>query len=198
MRKILVVITILLTSGAWLSVAQASIARGGGGARPAVGNRSAGNVNRGSVNRGNVDRGNINRGNAANINRGNVNRGNINSANVNRGNINRANVNTANINRNVEAHGWSNNNWVDDNHWGWGSFAGGAAAAATGAAVGAAIANNHEDNTVVVAPPAAGTVVSTLPAGCPAANTAQAQYSCGGAQYQPAYNGSDLVYQVTE
>jgi hypothetical protein len=65
--------------------------------------------------------------------------------------------------------------------------------------VGAAIANNHEDNTVVVAPPAAGTVVSTLPAGCPAVATSeQAQYSCGGAQYQPAYNGSDLVYQVTE
>jgi hypothetical protein len=193
MRKIVVVFTILLISGAWLSVAEASISRGGGGhSRPAVGNRSAGNVNRGSVNRGNVNRGNINRGD---INRGNVNRGNLNAANVNRGNINRGNINTANIN-NVNAHGWGNNNWVDDNHWGWGSFAGGAAAAVTGAAVGAAIAD-HNDNPVVVAPQA-GTVVSTLPAGCPAAaNTNQAVYSCGGAQYEPSYDGSDLVYQVT-
>ena len=188
MRRVIVVFTILLIGSMWLSVAQANIARGGGGARPAVGNRSAGaahaNVNRGNVNRGNVNRGNVNRGN---INQGNVNRGNTN---VNR------NVNNANINRNVDAHGWGNHYAVDDNHWGWGSFAGGAAAAATGAAVGAAVANRHEDN-VAVAAPAAGTVVSTLPAGCSSvASTEQALYSCGGTNYQAAYDGSNLVYQA--
>jgi hypothetical protein len=199
MRKIIVVFTILLMGSVWLSVAQASIARGGGGARPAVGNRSGGaNINRGNINRGNIDRGNINRGN---INRGNINRGNIDRSNINRGNVNRGNVNArvnnANINRNVDVHGWGNHNWVDDNHWGWGSFAGGAAAAATGAAVGAAVANRHEDNVAVVAP-AAGTVVSTLPEGCSPANTETAQYSCGGVNYQPSYDGSNLVYQAVE
>jgi len=189
MRKIIVVFTILLMGSVWLSVAQASIARGGGGARPAVGNRSGGaNINRGNINRGNIDRGNINRGN--------IDRSNINRGNVNRGNVN-ARVNNANINRNVDVHGWGNHNWVDDNHWGWGSFAGGAAAAATGAAVGAAVANRHEDNVAVVAP-AAGTVVSTLPEGCSPANTETAQYSCGGVNYQPSYDGSNLVYQAVE
>jgi hypothetical protein len=212
----IVVFTILLISSVWLSIAEARVARGGGGSRPSVGNRSAGhvnrgNVNRGNLNRGNVDRGNLNRGNVdrgnlnrgnvdrGNLNRGNVNRNNLNGANVNRGNINRNNVNqrvnNANVNRNVNANGWGNHYWNDDPHWGWGSFAGGAAAAATGAAVGAAVANSHDD--YAVAAPPAGTVVSTLPAGCStAANTDQALYSCGGANYQPAFDGSSVVYQA--
>ena len=190
MRKITGVLTILLMSSVWLNVAEASIARGGGGARPAVGNRSAGfhgaNVNRGNVNRANVNRGNVNR---ANVNRGNLNRGNVNA-----GNVNRANINQANINRNADVHGWGNHYWVDDNHWCWGSFAGGAAAAATGAAVGGAVANRND---VEAAAPAPGTVVANLPAGCSAAgNTDQALYNCGGVQYQPAYHGSDLMYQA--
>jgi hypothetical protein len=78
---------------------------------------------------------------------------------------------------------------ADDPHWGWGSFAGGAAAAATGAAVGAAVANRNNA-------PEAGAVVGTLPADCSTAGTDQAGYSCGGVQYQPAYDGSNLVYQV--
>ena len=164
MRRIIVVLTILVTSGMWLTVAQASIARGGGvGARPSVGHRSAGNINR-----------------------GNINRGNVNRRNVNRGNVNRQ-FNNANINRNVNANGWGNHFVADDAHWGWGSFAGGAAAAATGAAVGSAIANRNE----AVAAPEAGAVVSSLPAGCPAAGG-----SCGGVNYQPSFDGSNVVYQV--
>src|SRR6516165_6501261 len=178
MRRIIVVLTILVTSGMWMTVAQASIARGGGGgARPSVGNRSAGNINRGNINRGNINRGNVN---AGNINRGNVNRGN-----VNRGNVNRQ-FNNANINRNVNANGWGNH-YVADPHWGWGSFAGGAAAAATGAAVGSAIANRNE----AVAAPEAGMVVSSLPAGCSGAGG-----SCDGVNYQPSFDGSNVVYQV--
>jgi hypothetical protein len=174
MRKIIVALTILVMSSMWLTVAQASIARGGGGgSRPSVGNRSAGNINRGNINRGNV--------NAGNINRGNVNRGNVNRGNVNR------NLNNANINRNVNANGWGNHFVGDDPHWGWGSFAGGAAAAATGAAVGSAIANRNE----AVAAPEAGTVVSSLPAGC-----SDAGGSCGGVNYQPSFDGSNVVYQV--
>jgi hypothetical protein len=76
---------------------------------------------------------------------------------------------------------------ADDPHWGWGSFAGGAAAAATGAAVGSAIANRNE----AVAAPEAGTVVSSLPAGCSGAGG-----SCGGVNYQPSFDGSNVVYQV--
>ena len=174
MRKIIVVLTILVTSGMWLTVAQANIARGGGGhARPSVGNRSTGNINRGNINRGNVNAGNLNRGN---LNRGNVNRGNVNRQ-----------FNNANINRNVNANGWGNHFVADDPHWGWGSFAGGAAAAATGAAVGSAIANRNE----AVAAPEAGTVVSSLPPGCSGAGG-----SCGGVNYQPSFDGSNVVYQV--
>ena len=181
MRRIILVFTTLIMSGMWLTVAEASVARGGGGARPAVGNRSAGNVNRGNVNRGNVNRGNVNRGNVGNVNRNNINR---NSAN--------RNLNNTNINRtNVNANGWGNHYWNDDHNWGWGSFAGGAAAAATGAAVGAAVANRNTDNTVVAAP-APGTVVSTLPADCSASGG-----SCGGVNYQPSFDGSNVVYQVT-
>ena len=166
MRKIIVVLTVLLMSGAWLSVAEASIARGGGGARPAVGNRSVG-AGHANVNRGNVSGANINRGN---VNRGNINRG-AGNVNVNRG------INNANINRNVN--GWGNHNWTDDHNWGWGSFAGGAAAAATGAAVGAAVSH--------AAAPDPGTVVTAPPSGC-AASTGAA-YSCGGATYQPSFDG---------
>jgi hypothetical protein len=202
MRRIIVVLTILFMSGMWLTVAQASIARGGGGARPAVGNRSAGNINRADVNRGNVNTANVNRGNvnAANVNRGNVNTANVNRNNVNRNNISgntvNRNVNNTNINRNVNAQGWGNHYWTDDSHWGWGSFAGGAAVgAATGAAVGAAAAGSHPSNVVVAAPPM-GTVVTTLPPECtPAGN---GQYICGGVTYQPSYEGTNLVYQVVQ
>jgi hypothetical protein len=87
----------------------------------------------------------------------------------------------------VNANGWGNHFVADDAHWGWGSFAGGAAAAATGAAVGSAIANRNE----AVAAPEAGTVVSSLPPGCSGAGG-----SCGGVNYQPSFDGSNVVYQV--
>jgi hypothetical protein len=185
MRKIIAIFIVLLISSIWGSPAEASIARGGGGARPQVGNRSGGfsNVNRGSVNRGSVNRGSINRGVAGGSVDRNVAGVNRNVAGVNR-NFNNVNVN--NVNRNVDVHGWGNHYWVDDNHWGWGSFAAGAAAGAvTGAAVGAAVA------------PQTGTVVATLPPACtPVETGGAALYNCGGAYYQPAYQGSELVYQV--
>src|SRR5215472_16826603 len=96
MQRIVVVFIILLVSGVWLSPAEAAIARGGGGMRPQVGNRSAGashgNLNAGSYNRGSVNRGNVNTGN---INSGNINRGSIDRNSVN-GNVNR---NYADVNR---------------------------------------------------------------------------------------------------
>jgi hypothetical protein len=52
------------------------------------------------------------------------------------------------------------------------------------------VANRNEDNAAVAAP-AAGTVVSTVPAGCSTAGG-----SCGGVNYQPSFDGSNLVYQV--
>ena len=182
MRRIIVIFAVLLISGVWSGVAEARIARGGGGARPAVGNRSAGSGG------ANINRGNIN---SANINRSNVNRSNIDRNTVN-SNVNR-NVNNVNINRDVDVHGWGNRYWVDDNHWGWGSFAAGAAAGATTATVGAAIADS--DNVAVAAP--AGTVVAALPASCPAVTTGGTTlYNCDGVYYQPSYDGSSLVYQV--
>src|SRR5262245_31976714 len=73
MRNIIVVFIVLLFSGIWLSSAGASIARGGGGARPQVGNRSAGmshaNMDRGNASR-NVAGGSVNRSAAG----GSVNR----------------------------------------------------------------------------------------------------------------------------
>src|SRR5262249_2230690 len=127
MKNIIVVFIVLFFSGIWLTSAGASIARGGGGARPQVGNRSTG------LNNANIDRGNVNR----NVAGGSVNNSAVAGAsrnvtgvsrNVNDVNVNRNNV--VNVNRNVDVHGWGNNYWVDDNHWNWGSFA-------TGAAVGA-------------------------------------------------------------
>jgi hypothetical protein len=50
----------------------------------------------------------------------------------------------------------------------------------------------------VAAAPEAGTVVPTLPAGCSAADTETALYNCGGTNYQPSFDGSDLVYQAVE
>jgi hypothetical protein len=193
MRQIIVVLSIALMIGAGPrggGRGGGGISRGGGGARPAVGNRSAGgaNFNRGNVNRANVGGGNVNR---ANVNRGNVNRGNVNRGNINSGNVNR-NFNNANINRNTNVNGWGNHYAVDDNHWGWGSFAGaGAAAAVTGAAVGAAMSDNNTTN-VVQAP---GTVVTSLPPGCSEV-PGTTMYDCGGTQYQPAFDGSDLVYEA--
>jgi hypothetical protein len=60
MRNIIGVFIVLLFSGVWLSSAGASIARGRGGARPQVGNRSAG------MSHANIDGGNVNR-NAAGL-----------------------------------------------------------------------------------------------------------------------------------
>ena len=180
MRRIIVVFTILLMSSFELNVAQAQLARGGGGARPAVGNRSVGTMNAGNVNRGNINRGNINQ---ADVNRGNVNRTNINQNNVN-----------VNRNVNVDNHGWGNNYWVDDNHWNWGSFATGAAAGATGAAIGAAAGAAG----AAAATPATGTVVTSLPPTCAPVPGGTALYNCAGTYYQPSYEGSNLVYQVVQ
>src|SRR5262245_60815934 len=187
MRNIIVVFIVLLFSGLWLSSAGAAIARGGGGARPQVGNRSVG------LSQGNIDRGNFNRNvaGAGSVNRsaaaGSVNRSAAaGSVNRNVAGVSR-NVNDVNVNRNVNVHGWGNNYWVDDNHWNWGSFATGAAAGATTAAIGAAAAAS--------AAPAMGMVVTTLPPTC--ANVpGTALYDCAGAYYQPSYEGSNLVYQV--
>jgi len=186
MRRIIAIFTILLISGVWLNVAEASIARGGGGARPAVGNRSVGgagaNINRGNFNTGNINRGSVN---TSNVDRSNINRNSVNT------NVNRS-VNNVNVNRDVDVHGWGNNYWVDDNHWGWGSFAAGAAVGATSAAVGAAAASSHYP----VVAPETGVAMTTLPAGCMAVeNTEPPVYDCGGAYYQPSYAGSSVVYQ---
>jgi hypothetical protein len=129
--------------------------------------------------------------NRGDLSHGNFNRGDLNRGDINRGDLNRGNINNANINRNLDARGWDNNYRFDGNNWGWGSFAGGAAA---GAALGAAAADY---DSVAAAPPDVGTVVSTLPAECSgAADTAL--YSCGGANYQPSFDGSDVVYQVVK
>jgi hypothetical protein len=168
MRRIAVSFIIFLISGGWLVSAEAAIARGGGGMRPHVQNRSA-----------NISRANIN---TANINRANINR---NVANVNR---------NVNVNRDIDVHGWHGGYW-DDPGWGWGSFATGAAVGATTAAVGAAIADH--DDTVVVTPPVAGTVVATLPPSCSMVTMGgPTTYNCGGVYYQPYYSGSNLVYHV--
>jgi len=172
MRKIIVVSIFLLTISVWLSVGEAKGGGGGGMGRAGGGGRPAvGNR-------------------SAGFGHANVNRGDFNRADIGRSDVNRGNINNANINRNIDAHGWDNHYRFDGNNWGWGSFAGGAAA---GAALGAAAGYDN----VAVAAPEVGTVVPTLPAGCSAAAGA-ALYSCGGANYQPSFDGSDVVYQVVK
>jgi hypothetical protein len=178
MRTRISVLLILLLSGIWVVCAEAKIARGGGGMRSAVGNRSGGaNISRSNVNRGSVQRGNIDR----NVNR-NVNR------DINR-NINR------DIDRDidVDVDGWGRGFYYDDHDWGWGSFAAGAAAGAIGAAI-----IDDEPDTVVVAP-STGTYVTTLPPGCAVVSDGGGTiYDCNGVYYQPSYQGSSLMYQVVQ
>jgi hypothetical protein len=40
--------------------------------------------------------------------------------------------------------------------------------------------------------------VTSLPPGCSSGATEAAVYNCGGASYQPSFDGSDLVYQVVQ
>lgn len=118
--------------------------------------------------------------------RTNVNSGTFNQANVNRAGTypaNRAAVNTGNVNV-------GNTVNVNGSDWGWGGsgYWGAAAVGATaGAITGAAVAGS-----------AAGpsTVVYSLPSGCtPVVVNGVTYQSCGGAYYQPQYQGSTVVYQ---
>ena len=186
MRGRIVLFLILLLSGFWVVIAEAGIARGGGGMRSGVGNRST------AVSQGNIGGGgNISRGN---IGGGNINRGDINRQNVQR-NVDRTDINrNVNVNRDVDINsGWGRGYYYDDNHWGWGSFAAGAAVGA----VGAAAAYDHPD-TVVVAPSTGG-YVSTLPSDCYATDEGgRPVYNCNGVYYQPTYQGSSLMYEPVQ
>ena len=177
MRSRIALFLVLLLSGFWVVIAEAGIARGGGGMRSGVGNRSAG------ISRGNIGGGNINRGD---INRQNVQR------NVDRTDINR-NVNR-NVNRDIDINGgWGRGYYYDDNHWGWGSFAAGAAVGA----VGAAAAYDYPDTVVVT--PSMGGYVSTLPSDCYATDGGGTPlYNCNGVYYQPTYQGSSLMYEAVQ
>jgi len=80
-----------------------------------------------------------------------------------------------------------------------GLFGAAAVGVAAGAVAGAAVASSRP-TTVVVPPPAApsppaavGTVVTTLPSGCVAAD---GRYQCGSVWYQPYFGGSGVYYQV--
>ena len=156
--------------------------RGGGGARPAVQNRS---VQRPQQN-------NVNRGNNANVNR---------NANVNQNvNVNR----NINVNNNVNVHNdyhgggcYNCGGYYNDNSWNWGSFAAGAAAGTVTGAVVASAAHSSSTQTVVVQAPVVGTVVPALPGGCSTVATNGAVfYNCSNVYYRPYYQGTTLVYQV--
>jgi hypothetical protein len=183
MKGKIAVFLILLLSGFWITLAEAKIARGGGGMRSGVSNRSAG-VSRSNVNRGNIDR--------SNIDRSNVNR---QSRDVNR-NVDR-NVNRdvdRDIDRDVDIHGgWGGGWYHDDNDWGWGSFAAGAAIGAVGAAV------VDDDDTVVIMPSTGG-YVAALPSNCEVTTGGGGPtlYECDGVYYQPTYQGATLMYQVVQ
>src|ERR1700748_1784024 len=117
-------ITLALCGALICSNAMAQMGRRGGGARPAVQNRSVNHTNNANVNR--------NYNNNANVNRNtNVNQ----NVNVNR------NVNV-NVNNNYHGGGCYNcGGYYHDNDWNWGSFAAGAAVGvATTAVVAAATA----------------------------------------------------------
>jgi hypothetical protein len=124
----------------------------------------------------------------------------VHQTNVNRDvnrNVNRdVNVNReVNIDRDVDVdvHGgyYGRPVIVEDDDWGWGSFAAGAA---VGVATTAAVAAATRPDTVVVAGLAVGTVVTALPAGCSSGSTMV--YNCSNVFYRPFYQGTTLVYQV--
>jgi hypothetical protein len=105
------------------------------------------------------------------------NSGNINSGNINTGNINTGNINRGDVNIDVD------NDW---NGWGGyydhpvGAFAAGAVVGATTAAV-------------------LGSRYYALPTGCsPYPYASLTYYSCGGAWYQPTYQGDTVVYVVVD
>jgi hypothetical protein len=153
-----------------------SFSRSGNYSRPSggasAGQRASGSAQRATTRPGQGGSGTQRAGNAGNINTGNVNRGNINTGNINTGNINRGDVN------------------IDvDNDWnGWGgyydhpvgAFAAGAVVGATTAAV-------------------LGSRYYALPSGCsPYPYASLTYYSCGGAWYQPSYQGDTVVYVVVD
>lgn len=180
MRRLLMICCVCLLA---IPSAFGQVARGGGGARVATGNRSA----------------NVNRGNNANVNRSNnanVNRNYNTNANVNRN----VNVNSnVNVNRNYYGGaccGYRGAVVVEDNSWDWGAFAVGAAA---GAVTTAAISSAAHSSTAVVATPAVGTVVTTLPGSCTTISSGGGvMYNCNNIRYQPFYQGTTLVYQVVQ
>jgi hypothetical protein len=162
---------------------QAQIARGGGGNRVAVQNRST--------------RTNTNR--SANANRNYNNNANVNRNYNTNANVNRNyNVNSnVNVNRNVNVHGgyYGGCCYYQDNDWNWGSFAAGAAVGvATTAVVSAA---TRPETTTVVTAPAVGSVVGALPGSCATVGAGGAViYNCNSIYYRPYYQGTTLVYQV--
>jgi hypothetical protein len=96
--------------------------------------------------------------------------GNRTALSGNRGNNNRINTGDVNINN-----GWGN---------GWGGYVDHpvAAGVVTGAVVGATAA-------------AVGSTYYDVPAGCPPYTSGgYTYYSCGGAYYQPQYQGDTVVY----
>lgn len=148
---------------------QASYQRPGGGQNRSqmAANRPAGGYDRGQV------AANRPAGGRGDINRGDINRGEINRGQINRGD-NR--VNTGNIN--------AGNNINIDNDGGWGGWndypVGAGLAMGTAAAVTAA---------------AWGSVFYSLPTGCsPYPYAGYSYYHCGGAYYEPRYEGDTVVY----
>jgi hypothetical protein len=98
---------------------------------------------------------------------GNINSGNINTGNINTGDINRGDINI-------------DNDWGGD--WdGWGDYPLGA-----GIAIGAMAGWTAA---------AIGSAYYALPGGCsPYAYYGYNYYNCGGAYYQPQYEGDTVVY----
>lgn len=77
---------------------------------------------------------------------------------------------------------------VNGSDWGWGGD-GAWGAAAVGAAVGAAAASSASSEP--------GTVIYSLPPSCtPVVVDGVTYQNCGGTYYQPAYQGSSVVYQT--
>ena len=121
----------------------------------------------------------------------------------------------------VAARGYRGNVVVGRNNCCYRGYSGGAVAGAAvagvavGAVAGAAAASAARPPAVVYAPPpvvyaapppavvyapppvAIGTVVYALPAGCGSAVVNGVQYfNCGGAIYQPVYQGGGIAYQL--
>lgn len=148
---------------------------GGGQARAATGARVNTSAQTGArVNQGARANGNQvarNSGNRTINNNGNraVNTGNINTGNVNVRSGNNVNVNVDND------HGWGY--WNDNYH-----------PVATGMAVGTAAA---------ITSAAIGSMMYSLPPACsPRPYSGMTYYYCGGAWYQPQYQGDQVVYVV--